>query len=105
MQVEIRKWKLADAGDLARLLSNQNIQNNLRDGLPYPYTEKDGKDYISAMLSANEEDTFAFAVTVDGKVAGSISIFRQKNVHRQTGELGYYLAEEFWGQGVMTQAV
>ena len=44
MDIKIRKWQLADAGDLARLLSNQNIQNNLRDGLPYPYTEKDGEE-------------------------------------------------------------
>jgi len=105
MDIKIRKWQLADAGDLARLLSNQNIQNNLRDGLPYPYTEKDGEAYISAMLSANEEETFAFAVAVDGKAVGSISVFRQENIHRQTGELGYYIAEEYWGKGIMNQAV
>jgi len=46
-------------------LSNKKTQNNLRDGLPYPYTEQDGKDYISAMLSANENKTFAFDITVD----------------------------------------
>ena len=75
MIVKIRKWELSDAADLASVLSNKEIQNNLRDGLPYPYTEQDGKDYISAMLSANENETFAFAVTVDNKVIGSISVF------------------------------
>lgn len=29
------------------------ILDNLRDGLPYPYTERDGKDYISAMIVAD----------------------------------------------------
>lgn len=38
MTCSIRKWKLSDAGDLAAALSNKKIQNNLRDGLPYPYT-------------------------------------------------------------------
>ena len=105
MKCNIRKWKLSDAKDLAIALSNRKIQDNLRDGLPYPYTEQDGADYISSMLSANENDTFAFAITVDNKVVGSIGVFRQENIHRQTAELGYYVAEEYWGRGIMTEAV
>lgn len=105
MICKIRKWKLSDAKDLAIALSNRKVQDNLRDGLPYPYTEQDGKDYILDMLSANEDDTFAFAITVDNKVVGSIGVFRQGNIHRQTAELGYYVAEEYWGKGIMTEAV
>ena len=105
MICKIRKWKLSDAKDLAIALSNRKVQDNLRDGLPYPYTEQDGEDYISVMLSANGDETFAFAITVDNKVVGSIGVFRQGNIHRQTAELGYYVAEEYWGKGIMTEAV
>lgn len=105
MNCRIRKWELADAKDLAAALSNTKIQDNLRDGIPYPYTEQDGIDYISSMLSADENDTFAFAITVDEKVIGSIGVFRQGNIHRQTAEVGYYIAEEYWGKGIMTQAI
>ena len=105
MKCRIRKWKLSDAKDLAAALSNKKVQDNLRDGLPYPYTEQDGKEFISAMLSADESETFAFAITVDNMVIGSIGIFRQGNIHRQTAELGYYIAEEYWGKGIMTEAV
>ena len=105
MKVEIRKWRLTDAKDLAAALSNQKILDNLRDGLPYPYTEQDGQDFISAMLAADEDETFAFAITVDEKVIGSIGAFRQGNIHRLTAELGYYIAEEYWGKGIMTEAV
>lgn len=104
MIVKIRKWELSDAKDLALALSNKEIQNNLRDGLPYPYTEQDGKDYIFAMLSANENETFAFAVTADNKVIGSIGVFRQENIHKRTAELGYYIAQEYLGKGIMTEA-
>ena len=100
-----RKWKLKDAKDAAVALSNKKIQDNLRDGLPYPYSEQDGIDFISSMLSANEDETFAFAITLDDKVIGSIGIFRQQNIHRQTAEMGYYIAEEHWGKGIMTDAV
>ena len=105
MKCRIRKWELSDAKDLAAALSNKKVQDNLRDGLPYPYTEQDGKEFISAMLSADENETFAFAITVDNMVLGSIGIFRQGNIHRQTAELGYYIAEEYWGKGIMTEAV
>ena len=57
------------------------------------------------MLSADEDKTFAFAVTADNKVIGSIGVFRQENIHRQTGELGYCIAEEYWGKGIMTESV
>lgn len=105
MNCRIRKWELSDAINLAAALSNKKVQDNLRDGLPYPYTEQDGTDYISEMLSADENETFAFAITVNEKVVGSIGIFRQGNIHRQTAELGYYIAEEYWGKGIMTEAV
>ncbi len=105
MDCRIRKWELADAKDLSAALSNTKVQDNLRDGLPYPYTEQDGMDFISAMLSANENETFAFAITTEGKVIGSIGVSRQGNIHSLTAELGYYIAEEYWGKGIMTKAV
>ena len=105
MKCRIRKWELSDAKDLAAALSNKKVQDNLRDGLPYPYTEQDGKEFVSAMLSADENETFAFAIMADDKVVGSIGIFRQGNIHSQTAELGYYIAEEYWGKGIMTEAV
>lgn len=105
IKCKIRKWALSDAKDLAAALSNKKVQDNLRDGLPYPYTEQDAKEYISLMLGSNENDTFAFAVTADGKVVGSISAFRQSNIHRQTAELGYYISEDCCGKGIMTEAV
>ena len=105
MKCRIRKWELSDAKDLAAALSNKKVQDNLRDGLPYPYTVQDGKEFISAMLSADENETFAFAIMVDDKVVGSIGIFRQGNIHSQTAELGYYIAEEYWDKGIMTEAV
>ncbi len=105
MICKIRKWALTDAADLAAALSNRKVQDNLRDGLPYPYTEQDGVAFISAVLFADENETFAFAITADGRVVGSISVFRQGNIHRKTAELGYCIAERYWGKGIMTEAV
>ena len=105
MVCKIRKWRPSDAAELAKVLSDKEILDNLRDGLPYPYTEQDGAAFISAMLAADERETFAFAVTVQDKAVGSIGVFRQGNVHRRTAELGYYIAKEYRGKGMMAEAV
>ena len=105
MNIKIRKWYIEDAGNLAAALSNKKVLDNLRDGMPYPYTEKDAEDYINAMLNSDPNSTFAYAVEVDGAAVGSIGAFRQGNIHFRTAELGYYLDERYWGKGVMTEAV
>lgn len=105
MDCVIRSWKIEDAPELAAALNNKNIHDNLRDGLPFPYTESDAEYYISEMLNSDPDNTFAFAVTVNGKVVGSIGAFRGVNIHYRTAELGYYIAQTYWGRGIATKAV
>jgi len=105
MDVQIRRWRTDDAEALAKALNNKKILDNLRDGIPYPYTVSDAEDFITAMLAADENSTFAWAITVDGAAVGSIGAFRKDNVHRLTAEMGYYVAEEYWGKGVATKAI
>lgn len=105
MECVIREWRTEDKRSLAELLNNKNILNNLRDGLPYPYTERDAEEYIGAMLAADRTKTFAFAVAVDDTAIGSIGVFRRENIHFRTAELGYYIGEPYWGRGYATSAV
>jgi len=105
MNIGIRAWDLKDSTALAKALNNKKIHENLRDGLPFPYTVSDAESFISAMLSADISKVYARAITVDNIAVGSIGVFREDNVHRLTAEMGYYVAEEYWGKGVMTEAV
>ena len=43
MNLSIREWRIGDKTALAQNLNNPKVLNNLRDGLPYPYTEKDAE--------------------------------------------------------------
>ena len=105
MECVLRQWRPEDAGDLAETINNPNILNNLRDGIPYPYSVKDAEEFIGAMLAADPANNFAFAITVDDRAVGSISISRCANIHSRTAELGYYLGEAYWGKGLCTSAV
>lgn len=101
----MRAWKPEDKEQLAELLNNRNILNNLRDGIPFPYTAEDAEHFIRSMLSADKTQTFAFAITANGETVGSIGAFRGNNIHACTAELGYYIGERFWGKGIATCAV
>ena len=105
LSVQLRTWKTEDAHDLTAAINNKKVLDNLRDGIPYPYTEKDAEQFLNATLSAETGTQYAFAITYDGKVIGSIGVFRKENVHRLTGELGYFIAEPYWGKGITTEAI
>lgn len=105
MNCSLRKWRIQDAADLSNALSNRAVQDRLRDGIPFPYSVSDAEEYITAMLESDPNETVSFAITVDDRAVGTIGAFRGNNIHRQTAELGYYLAEEYWNRGIVTDAV
>lgn len=104
MHLSIRPWTAADAPVIVEALSDAGVTDNLRDGLPKPYTEADARDYIAYAQTAGEE-ACAFAIAADGEAVGSIQLTRQGNIHRRTAELGYYVVRRFWGRGACTEAV
>ena len=105
MECNIREWRLEDKFDLAKALNNKKVLDNLRDGLPYPYTDRDAEEYITQMIAADKTKTFAFAIEADGRVIGSIGAFRCDNIHSKTAEIGYYISQPYWGQGCATTSV
>ncbi len=102
---ELRKWRLEDVRDVAHYANNEHIAANLRNVFPYPYTLEDAKAYISSCVENSEERQICRAIIVDGHAVGSIGIFCGSDVYEKSGELGYWLAEEYWKQGIMTEAV
>ena len=105
MLIDLRDWRLEDADSLARYASNPNIAANLRDAFPHPYTHQDAVAYISSCLEGDPALQLTRAITADGEAMGSIGAFLGSDVYRKSAEIGYWLAEPFWGRGIMTKAV
>ena len=104
MEFELRPWRAEDAPDAARCANNEKIARNLRDVFPYPYQLKDAEEYVESCVRGDESRQLCRAIVVDGRVSGSIGVFRGGDVYRRSGELGYWLAEDCWGRGIMTAA-
>lgn len=103
MEIILRPWRIKDLDNLVKYANNLNIARNLTDVFPYPYTKENGKAYIDMVSTDNPVKVFA--IEVDGEAIGSIGIFPQQDVHRKNAEMGYWLAEPFWGKGIMPIAV
>lgn len=99
----LRSWHDSDASTISRYANNRKIWQNLRDGFPYPYTLSDAQTFIKTALENDPEALFAIATPQEA--IGSIGLTIGADVHRFTAEIGYWLAEPYWGQGIMTGAV
>jgi len=99
----IRPWRLDDAESLAKHANNRKVWIALRDLFPHPYTIEDAHSFLKSVI--HSEPVTLFCVEANGTAVGGIGIRIGADVHRQTAELGYWLSQEFWGRGIMTEAV
>ena len=101
--IEIRPLKLSDKPELAKLANNKRIWDNLRDYIPFPYNENDAEFFIN--LTKEENPKQNFGIDFKGKLCGVIGLIIQKDVYRKSAEIGYWIGEPFWGNGIATKAV
>ena len=102
-QSTVRPWRLDDAESLTRHANNRKVWLSLRDKFPHPYTSEDARKFLEAAVKF--EPITDFCIEVNGAAVGGIGIHLGIDVHRHTAELGYWLGEEFWARGIMTEAV
>ena len=103
--MQLSKWRLEYANDIAKSANNKKIADNLMDVFPHPYSLDDAKSYINYCIGLDEKTHLYRAIIVDGKAVGSISITMGTDIHSKTGEIGYWLAEDHWRRGIMKRAI
>src|SRR5215211_9023694 len=99
----IRQWRLNDAELLANHANNRKIWLAVRDLFPHPYTIQDAHEFLQQATS--EKSELKFCVEIEGAAVGGISVHSGQQERRHRATIGYWLGEQFWGRGVMTEAV
>ena len=97
----LRDWNEQDLNDLFIILSNPNV------ALPSdssPITTlckcKNILDYLIDM-----KNNYAIELKSTGHIIGTIGLNEDAKRNTDTRNLGFSLAEEFWNQGIMTEAL
>ena len=81
---------------------------SLRNVFPNPYRLEDAEWFINDCISKGDEAQslqITRAIVVDGKAAGGIGITVKDDVFAKSAELGYWLSEDYWRQGITYRAV
>jgi RimJ/RimL family protein N-acetyltransferase len=99
----IRPWRPGDETSLAHHANNLKIWQNVRDAFPHPYTMQDAMEWVRSASAA--EPMTNFAIEIDKCAVGGIGIVLHFDISRRSAELGYWLGEEYWGRGVVSEAV
>lgn len=104
-EISLRRWRVDDIDALVRYANNRGIWANLRDRFPHPYTRSDAEAWIG-LCDQEGEPVLNFAIDLRGEAIGGIGFARQPDpVYRLTAEVGYWIAEPYWGRGIATAAL
>ena len=100
----LKSWEDQDTESLAFHLNNKKIWDNCRDGLPYPYTKR-GMPASSSNKRRRKQIYRIFGITVGGEAIGNIGFVRGTDVERFNAEVGYWISEKYWNQGIVSDAL
>ena len=104
-RLTLRPFTLNDLDDFFEYASTDGV------GQPAGWLPLQDKETAQPVLQRFVEEKKTFALEMDGKVVGSLGIeeYDEKQLpefqNKLGRELGFVLAKQYWGRGLMTEAV
>ena len=89
----IKKPQIRDKQKLISELNNKEVSKWL-ENVTFPYSEKDADKWINSLTINNLE----FNIFLENNLIGGIGL-------KEDYRLGYWLGEDYWGNGYATEAV
>lgn len=103
MQFKLRPWNFNDLDSLLKYANNPNIAKNMTNGFPHPFLKENGLMFIERALA--DQPCKRMAIEINGETVGGIGIHPLEDIQCKNAELGYWLAEPFWGNGIISKAI
>jgi RimJ/RimL family protein N-acetyltransferase len=105
-RLQLRPFVRKDAVRVAELAGARSIADTTIS-IPHPYPTELAADWISTHVASWQVERaahFAIELRPQGVLAGSVSVRDLDRAHYQA-ELGFWIGEPFWGQGLATEAL
>lgn len=105
--IALTPFEPGDLDALPRYLNHPVIFRNTLN-IPAPYTEADAQFWLDKVAAMEQEHGMRpnWAIRHDEHgLIGGIGCFLRNGTEGHSDEIGYWLAEPYWGRGLMTEAV
>ncbi|MEJ2120280.1 MAG: GNAT family N-acetyltransferase [Alphaproteobacteria bacterium] len=103
-RLTLRPFVQTDARAVQALCGNWNVARMLAV-VPHPYPDGLAEDWIAGQADKRARgEEYVFAIEHDGEVIGAVGLERRSHTRRDIHEIGYWIAEEWWGQGLASEA-
>lgn len=107
-KVELRKFKREDLQRIYELFRNDNILKNLLiEKKAKDIRLKDEKEWLEKVLRQYKQKKpqgYHLAIKVNEELIGSIGAHKV-DYKNENAEFGYWIGENYWGKGYVTQAI
>ena len=101
--IKLRDYAPSDLDRLVELANNRNVSRYLVYTFPYPYTEADGRWWLS--IGSLENGAITKGIEYRGNLVGTVGITPQIGWRSHLAEIGYWIGEEYWGLGIASSAL
>lgn len=100
-RLSLRLPCMADADAITASLQNWEIIRRLSSP-PYPFTRQDAVNWLGILAQElSDGSTIGFAIYLEDRHIGVVDVGLKEGIY----ELGYWLAQDHWGKGYMSEAL
>lgn len=100
--ISLRSLEIGDSDRIYELASNWTVAKSTL-GIPHPYPKNDALLWIKDTLNNNRSGiNYVQAITHNNTLIGVIGVL---NIENSSGELGYWIGEDYWGKGYASAAL
>lgn len=103
-KITLRPWTDDDVESLIEISNGVWMVDNLKNDYSSPMTKEEAQKFID-YRKVNTDRKIAFAIELDGKAIGNVCVFSQEGIYRKSAELTFWLNDNYWNRGIMTNSV
>lgn len=105
-RLHLRPVSLDDSPAIQKYFNNWNIIKYIGAEVPWPYPEDGATNYLEDILKKVElSNTYLWGMVLKGMKNEIVGVIEYRLEDNEDDNRGFWLAEPFWGRGLMTEAV
>ncbi len=95
----LRKLRKGDERRIFELLTERVVR--FLESVPWPYSKRHAEEFVLRSMDRFGRE-YTYAITLEDELIGLVTLDR---IFRGRASLGYWLGEDYWGNGYATEAV